>query len=413
MGRTARGCSWHVDSWHTRGQLDFGRPDGPVPGIAPRCRGLILPVFRDYQHGRLSQLDLARAIEQAVQQGAQIINISGGERSSNGQADHLLAHALKLCAEANVLVVAATENDACECVHVPAAFPSVLAVGALGDDGKPLQSSNWGTPYKANGILAPGENIAGAIPGGGIASLSGSSFATPIVCGVAALLLSIQRQRGETFNPRAVCEAIINSARRCDQSTTSDCTRHLAGILNISGAHALINTGETQMTPNADLTPAAPQIGEAVTIHTTASNGLNPAAGIAPAMLEPSCISTVIGAAEQPSRNTIARGAVEPSQEAATSCGCARNISNVFFIGTLNFDFGTEAHRDTFRQLMDSTSDTPANAYDPIQLAAYLEDNPWDSTELIWTLMLNRVEAKPCRRLREATSQTGVSTSRE
>lgn len=370
--------------------LIFGRPDGPVPGIAPRCRGLILPVFRDYNHGRLSQLDLARAIEQAVQHGAQIINISGGERSSNGQADHLLAHALKLCAEANVLVVAATGNDACECVHVPAAFPSVLAVGALGDDGKPLLSSNWGSSYKANGILAPGENIAGAIPGGGIASLSGSSFATPIVCGVAALLLSIQRQRGEPPNPRAVCEAILNSAWRCDQSTTSDCARHLAGILNIPGAYALINKGEKKMTPNADLTPAAPQIGEAVTVQTTATDGLTSAAGIVPAALEPSCASMATGAAEQPSRNPIARVAVEPSQEGGVSgCGCARNKSNVFFIGTLNFDFGTEARRDTFRQLMDSTSDTPANAYDPIQLAAYLEQNPWDSTELIWTLMLN------------------------
>src|SRR5215471_4879289 len=34
--------------------LIFGQPGRPVRGVAPSCRGLILPVFRDYQEGRLS-----------------------------------------------------------------------------------------------------------------------------------------------------------------------------------------------------------------------------------------------------------------------------------------------------------------------------------------------------------------------
>jgi len=175
--------------------LIFGQPGGPVRGIAPRCRGLILPVFRDYQEGRLSQLDLARGIEQAVQEGAHIINISGGEQSPSGQANDVLARAVQLCESNNVLVVAAVGNDGCECLHVPAALPGVLAVGALGANGQSLDANNWGQAYRANGVLAPGEDIPGAVPGGGIARFTGSSFATPIVCGVAALLLSIQRQK--------------------------------------------------------------------------------------------------------------------------------------------------------------------------------------------------------------------------
>ena len=47
----------------------FGRHDGPVPGLAPGCRGLIVPIFSD-EEGHLSQLDLARAIDQAVEAGA-------------------------------------------------------------------------------------------------------------------------------------------------------------------------------------------------------------------------------------------------------------------------------------------------------------------------------------------------------
>lgn len=59
--------------------LIFGQPGSAVPGIAPRCRGLVVPVFRDADQHLLSQLDLARAIEQSVQQGAHLINVSGGE----------------------------------------------------------------------------------------------------------------------------------------------------------------------------------------------------------------------------------------------------------------------------------------------------------------------------------------------
>src|SRR5579864_9556372 len=59
----------------------FGRHDGPVRGLAPNCRGLIVPIFASSAGGLLrpcSQLDLARAIAEAVRQGAHVINISGG-----------------------------------------------------------------------------------------------------------------------------------------------------------------------------------------------------------------------------------------------------------------------------------------------------------------------------------------------
>ena len=70
--------------------LIFGQPGSPVFGIAPKCRSLILPIFRDIREGHLPQLDLARAIEQAVQEGAHVINVSGGSERPNGQADATL-----------------------------------------------------------------------------------------------------------------------------------------------------------------------------------------------------------------------------------------------------------------------------------------------------------------------------------
>jgi subtilisin family serine protease len=137
----------------------FGQPGGPVRGIAPGCSGLILPVFAGEANGELgpcSQLDLARAILQAVQLGAQVINISGGQMEASGEAHPVLADAISACARQGVLIVAAAGNDGCACLHIPAALPAVLVVGAMDKDGSPLSFSNWGESYETHGILAPG-----------------------------------------------------------------------------------------------------------------------------------------------------------------------------------------------------------------------------------------------------------------
>ncbi len=193
----------------------FGQPQSPVQGIVPSCKGIILPIYADAQNGTsisCSQVDLARAITQAVQKGAHIINISGGEITPSGKADPLLENAIQYCKDSNVLVVAAAGNEGCNCLHIPAALPSVLAVGAMDENGNPDTHSNWGKVYTEQGILASGKDIMGAIPGGGTAVKSGTSFATPLVSGTAALLLSLQLQQGEKPNPHAIREILLKSA---------------------------------------------------------------------------------------------------------------------------------------------------------------------------------------------------------
>ncbi|MFO7092321.1 S8 family serine peptidase, partial [Limnospira platensis] len=82
----------------------FGQPDSDIPGIAPQCRGLIVPVFPD-DRCSASQLDLARGIEQAANAGAHIINLSGGQLSDFGEAEGWLENAVRLCQERNILLV--------------------------------------------------------------------------------------------------------------------------------------------------------------------------------------------------------------------------------------------------------------------------------------------------------------------
>ena len=193
----------------------FGQGAGGVCGIAPRCRGLLIPIFHD---GRTpgsilpcSQIELAVAIERAVIAGANIINISGGQFSTYGTAHPILTRAILGAARQGVLIVSATGNDACACHHIPAADPTVLAVGAHDAHGLPLESSNWGTKYRDNGIVAPGHQIFGAVPGG-TRYRTGTSFATSIVSGVAALLLSCLLKRHRKPDCRLIKQAMLQSA---------------------------------------------------------------------------------------------------------------------------------------------------------------------------------------------------------
>ena len=409
--------------------LIFGQPSSAVPGIAPRCRGLVVPVFRDADQHLLSQLDLARAIEQSVQEGAQLINVSGGEQSPGGAAEPVLQRALQLCEDNGVLVVAAVGNDGCPCLHVPAAVPSVLGVGALGADGHPLVTSNWGEAYKSNAVLAPGENILGAAPGGGTAALSGSSFATPIVSGIAASLLSAQLHHGIPPDPLAVRQAVLETAVPCQPRDSPECSRYLVGVLNIPGAYASATKEVKKVMASMNTTeaqhPAAD--GEGAEMNAPQTSGVGADAGVIapqqppqPIAAEPAVTASrdaqaVAGIpqmavpAQAPDHEPLTVPAVQSSgtdpvparttSVAASSadCGCNNNAqtSYVFAIGTIGFDFGTEARRDTFRQLMprplsgDPTVSMPVNPYDVIQLTSYLADYPSESTKVIWTLDLD------------------------
>lgn len=349
----------------------FGRHGSDIQGIAPGCRGLILPVFKSGQEGSLapcSQVDLARAITAAVEHGAHVINISGGELEPSGQGHQILENAVRLCSEAGALIVAAAGNDGCQCLHIPAALPSVLAVGAMSAEGAPLEFSNWGEAYRRQGILAPGESIAGALPGGGTILRSGTSYATPIISGLAALLLSLQLARGHQLDVRAVLEALLGSAVGCDAQPVSDCRRLLGGRLNIPAAISLLDKG------------AAMEISESRNNASPQEVHLQGAACLA-------CDTQVAAetASVRAATLTPPPAATQPAAAGVTASGCGCGGSpppaRAYALGQIGFDFGTEARRDSFVQA------GVANPDDPRQLLDYLADHPSHATALTWTLI--------------------------
>jgi cyanobactin maturation PatA/PatG family protease len=405
----------------------FGQIGSPVEGIAPNCHAIFIPVFVDGPAGEFlncTQLDLARAISRAAREGAHVINVSGGQPSQSDEPDPLLADVLVDCAKRNVLVVAAAGNNGCECLHIPAAAASVLSVGAMDANGDPLPISNWGVAYQQRGILAPGEHVPGAVPGGGIDYLSGTSFAAPIIAGVVGLLLSVQKQLGHRPDPEAIRAALIASALECDATRVIDRQRCLAGRINPRGALALVTEGEPKMpdeiqilhgeagiAASAELPEAPPGSADpprqedvaisdralrqsasempneagAITQATVAASAVHSPSGIRP-------VFTASGGGLTPRRAGMvtASAGCECGGGAACTCGAGGPPSLVYALGRIGYDFGTEARRDSFVQAMpEEPAGVPGNPSVHAQLIGYLSDNLHEAENLIWTLNLD------------------------
>ncbi len=369
----------------------LGQHNGYAQGIAPHCRGLIVPIISDRADGSFasySQLGLAQAIALAVQAGANIINISLGQYSTDGVAHPLLAKAVNDCVARNVLIVAAAGNEGYDGLSIPAALPSVLAVGAMDSQGLPLEFSNWGDRYRTQGILAPGENILTASLGGQTTISSGTSYATPIVSGVVALLASLQLKCGLRPNFHLIREAILRSATGCEAQPVPDCRRLLAGRLNIEGVKSLLFHGVSAMS-NVTETPAigqpAADVGHSGRLSSRIYFSNEPAQGPTDRYLPFSVDASAFTAG-----TSLIEGAPRTGVGIGCNCGGGGPMQWVFALGKLGYDFGTEARRDSIRQHMQQPAPgVDPTPHDPAQLLSYLKDNSWEAAAITWTLNLD------------------------
>ena len=134
--------------------------------------------------------DEIRGINWAVAHGADIINLSLGGTDYSAAEKAAVENAIAR----GVLVVAAAGNDATTVKQYPAAYPGVIAVGAVDTaTNKRASFSSYGSWVT---LAAPGVNIEGTtptkgsefFPAGRYAKADGTSFSSPLVAGAAALL---------------------------------------------------------------------------------------------------------------------------------------------------------------------------------------------------------------------------------
>lgn len=172
-----------------------GTPDG-IDGIATNVK---LMMIRTVPDGDERDKDVANAIRYAVDNGAQVINMSFGKGFSPEKA--VVDEAVKYADSKGVLMVHAAGNDGENLAEKPS-FPTPTYVGG----GRPnnwieVGASSWkgldslAAPFSNYGkaqvdVFAPGVDILSTVPGGGYERQSGTSMAAPVVSGLAAMLMS-------------------------------------------------------------------------------------------------------------------------------------------------------------------------------------------------------------------------------
>ncbi len=149
-----------------------------VLGIAPGAK--ILPA-KVSELDRASSAAIGQGIAWAAQHGAEVINVSIGDAPSLE-----LTSAVKTAADADAVIVAGSGNDSTNVIYgYPAAVPGVLAVGATDRSNRHADFSLTGP---ATQLCAPGVDIIAAEPTNKYVKISGTSPATAIVSGAAALV---------------------------------------------------------------------------------------------------------------------------------------------------------------------------------------------------------------------------------
>lgn len=169
-------------------------------------------------------VNIAAAIRWAVDHGASVINLSLGGPSRS----EAIVEALDYAWNAGRVVVAAAGNNGSTVKSYPAGYErneefssffglfkrtyrtDVIAVGnVLGNDVRAVRSNHGGWVD----IAAPGSGVLSTYLNGGTETLSGTSMASPVVAGVASLMLS----SGVVAGTERIRNLLVNSGKPLNQ----------------------------------------------------------------------------------------------------------------------------------------------------------------------------------------------------
>jgi cell wall-associated protease len=233
---------------HVSGIIAAARDNGKgIDGIANNVRIMTLRAVPD---GDEHDKDIALAIRYAVDNGAKVINMSFGKGVSPEK--EWVDDAVKYAESKGVLLVHAAGNEGAN-IDTSWNFPTPLfkdkvtratnwiTVGASAASKNSLIATFSNVGKTEVDVFAPGVNIYAPVPGGNTYdNLSGTSMASPVVAGVAALILQYYPQ----FTPQQVKMIIEQSAVPFTELVTDPSTGLKVKLAELSRTGGVVNADE-------------------------------------------------------------------------------------------------------------------------------------------------------------------------
>lgn len=189
-----------------------------VGGVGIAYKSKIMPIKAGGSDGTFYSSDIAKGIEYAYKNGADVINMSFGSSAHSALIENALQDAFGSC-----VLVAAAGNEGvttADCPYnlpsanmYPAAYSYVIGVMAYDENNKFASFSNWDYLPNANAeyeVVAPGVNIYSTLPNGRYATWNGTSMAAPMVSAEAAILRSSLKDKS-TYSSRYIMGQLVGA----------------------------------------------------------------------------------------------------------------------------------------------------------------------------------------------------------
>lgn len=187
-----------------------------VGGVGIAYKSKIMPIKAGGSDGTFYSSDIAKGIEYAYKNGADVINMSFGSSAHSALIENALQDAFGSC-----VLVAAAGNESAPTADFPlggvniypAAYSYVIGVMAYDENNKFASFSNWDYKPNANAeyeVVAPGVSVYSTLPNGRYASWNGTSMAAPMVSAEAAILRSSLKDK-DTYSSRYIMGQLVGA----------------------------------------------------------------------------------------------------------------------------------------------------------------------------------------------------------
>ena len=216
-----------------------GLPQGGEPQYGVAYKVAKIMTVRAVPDGDERDKDIANAVRYAVDNGAKVINMSFGKPVSPGKEK--VWEAFKYAQDKGVVLVHAAGNDN-EDLELNDNFPTnfksqtdekpfinnMITVGASTNDSEALKASFSNFNKKMVDVFAPGDKIYSTVTDGKYEYLQGTSMASPVVAGAAAVLMAYM----PNLTPAQVIQSLKNSVNK---STANDFGKYseASGVIDV------------------------------------------------------------------------------------------------------------------------------------------------------------------------------------